>query len=195
MELAYCCGWYWLYSLASKSADMKKRIVKMFVYGVAACIIILGFMIVNNLLDRENIFDRISQWPDLQVNSLKGEPLSMADILDDKPIMLYYFKTECIFCQATFSDLPNYPELTERVNIVFISDEDPVAVRQFLTGMEISELSVPLFYHDYERQVKDFYAIRAVPAIYLYDREGKLIQFFRGAVGLGEVGSRLQIIE
>jgi hypothetical protein len=177
----------------SNQLTMKKSLVRLIVYATVTTIVVLGVVIANNLLDREHILERITEWPDLQVNTLEGEPVSTMNLLGGQPMMLYYFSTECIFCQGTFSDLPNHPELTKTATLVFISDEDPEGQMQFLTGMEITELAGPLFYHDHERQVKDFYAIRAVPAIYLYDQEGKLIQLYRGAVGLREIGSRLQM--
>lgn len=171
---------------------MGKSVIKFVTYAAVGAIIVLGVMIANNLLDRENTLERITEWPDLQVNTLEGEPVSTIEILSDKPMILYYYNTECIFCQGTFEDLLNHPDLMKEVTLVFVSDENPMTVEQFLVGTDGARQPGLLFYLDYERQVKDFYAIRAVPAIYLYDREGKLIQFYRGAVGLGELGSRLQ---
>jgi len=172
---------------------MKKVIVKTIIYTALIVIVILCFMIANTVLERENILERITQWPDLQINSLEGETVSTAEIAVDKPTLLYYYHTECIFCQGTFSDLKNHPNLIEEANMIFISDEEPTTINGFLTEMKVTQMPGLLFYQDHDRKVKDFYSIRAVPAIYLYDRDGKLIQFYRGAVGLEEIGSELQI--
>lgn len=171
---------------------MKKGFVKLIVYVAFVIITILVLMIANNLLERENILDRISEWPDLQVNTLEGEPVSTTSIPGDKPVMLYYFNTECIFCQGTFTDLPNHPDLMKDASLVFISDEDPGAISQFITEMAVDDLQDLLFFHDHNRKMKDFYAIRGVPAIYLYDQKGELTELFKGAVGIEQIRLELQ---
>lgn len=166
---------------------MQKRFVKFVLYIALAIVAALGIMIANNLLDRENILDRISKWPDLQVNTLEGEQFSIAEVLADKPVMLYYFNTECIFCKGTFVDLPNHPELKKESTLVFVSDENPGIISQFIYDLELGENTELLFFYDVQQQVKDFYAIRGVPAIYLYDHNGELTEFYRGAVGLEQI--------
>jgi len=171
---------------------MNKSIVRLIVYVAVTAIFVLGFLIANNLLERENILDRISEWPDLQVNTLEGEPVSTTSIPGDKPVMLYYFNTECIFCQETFTDLPNNNELIEEATLLFISDEDPDIVREFISDMELENVPEIQFYNDDDQQVKDFFAIRGVPAIYLYNQKRDLIELYRGATALTKIRSELQ---
>lgn len=171
---------------------MKKGLGKLIVYVAAVIITVLALMIANNLLERETNLERISEWPDLQVNSLEGEPVPTEEIPERKPVMLYYFNTECIFCQGTFANLPNHPELMKEATLVFISDENPGMINQFITEMELGDLKDLLFFHDVNRQVKDFFSIRGVPAIYLYDHNGKLTEFYKGAVGLEQIRLKLK---
>jgi thioredoxin-like negative regulator of GroEL len=58
--------------------------------------------------------------------------------------------------------------------------------------MGLDDLTDILFFYDADQQVKDFFAIRGVPAIYLYNQHGKLIQLHRGATALTKIRSELQ---
>lgn len=57
--------------------------------------------------------------------------------------------------------------------------------------MGVDSKNRPLFFHDVNNHVKDFYAIRGVPAIYHYDDKGQLLRLYKGAVGLEENGLEL----
>lgn len=171
---------------------MKKRFSILVVFVVAFVFSVLSFMITDNLLDRENILDRITNWPDLQVDTLDGELVSTTDILGDKPVMLYYFNTECIFCQETFTDLPNHPELMKEATLLFISDEYPAVVREFIIDMGLDGVPEILFYVDSDQQMKDFFDIRGVPAIYLFNQQGELIDLYSGATALTKISNELQ---
>lgn len=170
---------------------MIRSAVKLIVYVAITIIVVLGIVTASQLLGRENILERITEWPDLELSTLEGESFSTASLFGEKPLALYYFNTECIYCQNTFSDLQNHSDLLENAVIVFISNEHPKTISQFLTEMDIAELTGLFLYHDYDEQIKDFYAIRSVPSIYLYDREGKLIQLYKGAVSLEKIGAQL----
>jgi len=171
---------------------MKRRFSILVVYVAAIVITVLGMMIANNLLERENILDRLLHWPELQMYTLNGEQVSTKDISNVKPRVLYYFNSECIFCQETFRDLPNHPELKEEATLVFVSDEAPGIIRDFITNMKLENVPAPQFYVDADQQIRKHFAIRGVPAIYLYDQKGELIELFKGATSLAVIRSRLQ---
>jgi len=171
---------------------MKRRFSILVVYVAAIVITVLGMMIANTLLDRENILDRLLHWPDLRVYTLDGEQVSPNDISNVKPRVLYYFNSECMFCQETFRSLPNHPELKDEASLIFISDEDPGIIRDFISSMELENMPEIYFYVDSDQQVKKHFAIRGVPAIYIYSQQGELIELFRGATSLTTIRSRLK---
>jgi thiol-disulfide isomerase/thioredoxin len=171
---------------------VKKSIVRLIVYATITSIVVFGFVIANHLLDRENILERVTKWPELQVYTLSGERISTSEILGDKPLMLYYYNTECIFCQGTFEELPNYIELMKESTLIFISDEDPEVVNNFITNMGMEDFKDVHFYYDADQVVKDFFAIRGVPAIYLYDQNGEMVELYRGATSLSVIRSKFQ---
>lgn len=171
---------------------MKKRLIKLIAYVAVSSIVVLVVVIANNVLDRDNHLARISEWPDVQVYTLSGEQISTSEIPSDKPTMLYYYNTKCIFCKSTFEELPNYMELMKESTLIFISDEDSGVVNNFITNMGMEDFKDVHFYYDADQKVKDFFAIRGVPAIYLYDQHGEMLELYRGATSLSVIRSEFQ---
>ena len=171
---------------------MKKRVGKLIVYAAAILLFVLGVLIANNLLERENILDRISEWPDLEVKSLGGETVLTGELNGESPALLIYFNTECIFCGQMFEEILADGKLHQYSRLVFVSDEPPETLEKYRkkTGMDLTNKFV--FLYDYDRQVRDFYGIRSVPATYLYTEKGELIRYYRGQVSVGELIGQLQ---
>ena len=170
----------------------KRRVGKLIVYTAVLLLFVLGALIANNLLERENILDRISQLPDLEVKTLDEETFSTRDLNGENPALLIYFNTECIFCGQMFEEILTDGQLQQYVRLVFVSDEPPETVVEYRkkTGMDLTNEFV--FLYDYDRQVRDFYGIRSVPATYLYTEKGELIRYYRGQVSVDELIGQLQ---
>lgn len=171
---------------------MKKRVGKLIVYTAAILLFVLGALIANNLLERDNILERISEWPDVEVKKMDGEMVSTRDLIGENPVLLIYFNTECIFCGAMFEEILSDGRLQQHARLMFVSDEHPETVTEYRrkTGMDqVKEFKI---LHDYEQQVRDFYRIRGVPATYLYTENGELIRYYRGQVSVDELLTQLQ---
>lgn len=176
----------------SNQLTMSKDAVKL-ILGV----IIIGFIILiaataAQLIDREKALDRITQWPDINVQTIEGEKFATSKLASDDPILFNYFSTECIFCQAEIEDMANHKELQESATLVLISDELPDVINQFRRNHGLDENPNFLFLVDSGRQVKDFYRIRSVPATYLYNHDGELVEFFRGQIKAETLYSHIQ---
>lgn len=161
---------------------MKKSVVKFVALVAVVSLIVFGILIVNNLLERENILDRISTWPYLDAKTLDGEAVSTGDLLDGNPVILTYFNTECIYCQQKFAGILEDGQLQYEATLVFVSDETPEIVRAFQEEMGLDQEPAFIFLYDENRTIRNYFGIRSVPASYIFTREGKLTQFYRGLV-------------
>lgn len=170
---------------------MKKGVVKLVVYAAVTILFVLVALIANNLLDRENILKRISTLPDLQVKTIEGVAVSTGELPDELPVLLTYFNTECPSCQHEFTEILEDEQLQGMALLVFVSDETPEIVRIFREGMGIGQRPGFVFLYDENRTLRNHFGIRSVPANYLYSREGKLIQFYRGLVSTEKLRTHL----
>lgn len=174
---------------------MRKEVAK-FIVGVAGIgTVVLIAAIAAQMIDRENVLDRITQWPDLKVQTLDGNEISTGKFLTGSPVLFNYFSTECIFCQAEIRDIAEHKELQEMATLVFISNEDPEVIQQFRRDYGIEDNSHFLFLVDINSTVKDHFGIRSVPATYLYNSEGEILEFFRGQIKAETLYTHFSVLE
>lgn len=161
---------------------MNKNILTSGVYAAIAAFFILVILIADQLLDRKNIRERISTLPDLEMKTLDGVTVSLGELSVELPLLLNYFNTQCPFCQHEIAEILVDEQLQEMALLVFISDEPPETVMAFQREMILDQEPELVFLYDENRIIRDYFGIRSVPATYLYTKEGKLIQFYRGVV-------------
>lgn len=161
---------------------MKKKVARLLTGAAGICAIVLFAAITAQIFDRGNVLDRITHWPELEVHTLEGNQVSTSKLLSGKPIFFNYYSTECIYCQAEIRDIAEHTELQELVTLVFISNERPEVIQQFRGEYGLMDNSNFLFLVDNNSTAKDYFGIRSVPATYLYNSEGEMINFFRGQI-------------
>lgn len=161
---------------------MNKEVGKLIVGLAGIGGIVLIAIIAAQLMDQENILDRITQWPELKVKTLEGSEISTVQLISDTPILFNYFNTECVFCQAEIKDIAEHEALQDAVTLVFISDEDADIIEQFRLNFEFEHQPRFQFLIDSHGEVKEYFGIRSVPATYLYNSNGELVEFFRGQI-------------
>ncbi|MCG2589186.1 TlpA family protein disulfide reductase [Rhodohalobacter sulfatireducens] len=159
---------------------MKKTVLKWIVGGVVTAILLLGVLIANQLLERENRIEKISNWPDLEVETLEGEPVSTLEFYSDGPILFTYFNTACEYCRNEITDISKHTQLQRSAEIILISDESRKEIEKFRNDLKIIENTEFIFLRDVKKRVKEFYGIMGVPSTYLYNGDGELVQLFRG---------------
>lgn len=161
---------------------MRKEVAKLIAGAAGIGVVVLVAANAAQMVDRENVLERITQWPDLAVQTLDGDEFTIAHLTSGAPILFNYFSTECVFCQSEITDIANHQQLQESATLVFISDEPPDVIKQFLRNHGVDENPNFLFLVDSGSEVKEYYRIRSVPATYLYNPNGELVEFFRGQI-------------
>jgi peroxiredoxin len=170
---------------------MKKRVGTLIVYTAVLLVCVLGALIANNLQERDTILDRISQWPDVEVKTMDGETVSTAKLSGETPLLFIYFNTECIFCRNMFEEIIADGQLKQHARFLFVSDESPETIKEYRKHTGIDQAKEFLFFYDHDQKVRGHFDVRGVPATYLYDSEGNLIEFFRGQVKAETLHSHL----
>lgn len=161
---------------------MRKEVAKLIagVAGIGA--VVLTVAIATQLVDRDNALERITQWPDLEVQTLDGDEISTGKLLSGNPVLFNYFSTDCTFCQGEIRDIADHIALQSTATLIFVSDEEARVIKQFRHDYGLDNNPKFLFLVDSMGEMRNYYRIRSVPATYLYDTNGQLIQFFRGQV-------------
>ena len=130
--------------------------------------------------------------PDFELKDLDGEKVRLAD-LRGRPVLLSFWASWCGPCRR---ELPGLSALYKQYKdkglvILGVNDEGKSTARKFA---EKAELSFPIL-DDSTQKAHRLYRVHAIPAVYLIDKDGKVVLFFRGAkepaklqAALGAVG-------
>jgi cytochrome c biogenesis protein CcmG/thiol:disulfide interchange protein DsbE len=132
--------------------------------------------------------------PDFTVTTLDGNPLQLSD-LRGKPVFLNFWATWCVPCRA---EMPAFAAFTaaygdEAVILAVNADrESPEAVQAFLTELNAEAVPVAL---DPTGEVRDLYAVAALPTTYFIDATGKVRTVRFGEVTTNDLNEFLAFLE
>jgi peroxiredoxin len=116
--------------------------------------------------------------PDFELKTLDGERVKLSD-LRDKPVLLNFWASWCGPCRR---ELPVIVKLHEELRakglVVFgVNNEGKDIARQYT---DKAGLTFPTL-DDSRRKVYRMYRVRNIPSMFLIDRNGRVVRFFRGA--------------
>jgi peroxiredoxin len=174
---------------------MKNRLLKLSVYAASFLLVVLFFYITNSVADQDDSLDRITLWPDFNLLSYDGGSVISGELIGDTPVILVYFNTECQICQLKFEEIQTDGSLQQYARLVFVSDESPEIVNNYLSKTGIDQMEQILFLYDHELSVKEYFDIQGVPVTYIYTDEGELIRYYRGQVSIDELIAQLNTAE
>src|SRR5262249_37669926 len=115
------------------------------------------------------------QAPEFELTDLNGRVHRLGEALANGPVALVFYKSSCPTCQFT---LPYIQRIFSRVGkapgVTFwgVSQDDPEETRQFAKTYEIT---FNLLVDDYPYAVSTDYGLEFVPAIFLIQRDRKII--------------------
>lgn len=112
------------------------------------------------------------------LKSLNGDEMSLAD-LRGKVVVMDFWATWCPPCRKELPELEKlHRELSvEGVVFVGVNDEDSGTVKSFVSK---NSYAIPVLM-DSKRQVHRRYGVRAIPTLFIVDREGTIRQHFIGS--------------
>ena len=118
---------------------------------------------------------------DLQVQTLSGEQVD-TKTLTGKIVVLNFWATWCMPCVQEMPMFANLAEMYKADEVVFIlaSDEETDRIESFL---EKEELTLPVY--QLKNRMKE-YEVFAIPATFIFDKKGRLVNSKRGAFETAE---------
>jgi peroxiredoxin/outer membrane lipoprotein-sorting protein len=126
--------------------------------------------------------------PDFELKTLEGEKVHLAD-LRGRPVLLSFWASWCGPCRR---ELPQISALAKEYKdkglaIFGVNDEGRGEARKFADD---AGLTFPTL-DDSNLKVHRLYRVRAIPTVFVIDRNGKVIVFLRGGKGPAELRAAL----
>ena len=109
-----------------------------------------------------------TQAPEFTLPDLDGKPVKSADLHQDRPTLLAFFKASCPVCQMT---LPFLNRLLGKLSVVAISQDDATVTQRFRARFGVT-LPTLLDDEDGGYPVSNQYRITNVPSLFLVEPGG-----------------------
>jgi peroxiredoxin/outer membrane lipoprotein-sorting protein len=109
---------------------------------------------------------------DFSLQNFKGEPVNLKN-LRGKVVLLNFWATWCAPCriEMPFLDRLQNEFRHKRLVVLGITDEEPELAEAFLARHQISFSNVS----DRQQEVATLYQVRAIPTVFIINREGKIV--------------------
>lgn len=113
------------------------------------------------------------------------------DLVKKKATLIFIFSPDCDHCQNETKSLTANIELFKKAQIVMASPLDYGQIKQFYDDYKIADYPNIIMGRDPSYFLGSFFNIRSFPAMFLYDKKGKLIKAFDGSVPVTIIASYL----
>lgn len=142
-----------------------------------AVLVFKGYRTLSSYEEKEN---RIRHLPSISLVQLDETSISVSDFVQDKPLLIIYFNSDCPYCEQSFRLLHEHIGQLKEYSIVAISNESLTKIYSFRIEMELEQYSEIEFLQDVNNEFHDFYLIKTIPTYLQYSKEGKFISEHHG---------------
>jgi peroxiredoxin len=132
-----------------------------------------------------------SQAPDVTFITIEGKKINMAE-LKGKVVLVNFWSTDCRVCVEEMPDLVNtyntYKDKGFEVIAVAMPYDPPAQVLNYTTQ---KALPFPVMHDGFGEITNQFNGVNATPTAYIYDKQGKQLQYTVGRLDFDKLNQLL----
>ena len=148
--------------------------------GVLALLVFLAFSLTKNSLA-----------PNVTFTTITGQKINMAD-LRGKVVLVSFWATDCSVCVREMPDLVNtynaYKAKGFEVIAVAMPYDPPAQLLNYVTQ---KALPFPVMHDGFGEIIKQFDGVNLTPTAYIFDKQGKRLQYTIGALDFEKLNQLL----
>ncbi len=152
----------------------------------------LGYSILQKDKQEEIIWKQISKLPDFTLSDVEGNSHSLKKLAENKATLLVYFNSTCEICQMEMNTISNRVMEFESYRLIFVTVESPEEITGFITELQMESRKNVHFLVDSEMEVAGYYGVKGVPALFIYDSTGNLVDSYTGPVKVDLILDKLK---
>jgi thiol-disulfide isomerase/thioredoxin len=168
---------------------MNRNFVIAFLGSILFLFIVICLSVYSYNSNREISFQ---VFPELVVSDLFSGSVNLKDHATDVPSVLIYFNSSCPICQSE-------AELIERsfredtiTRFLWVSSEPVEEVKNFAIKYRLYRINRHRFYSDSLFRLAASFKLTGVPATFVYNGEGHLVDYTLGAVSMSDLTLSIQ---
>jgi thioredoxin-related protein len=101
-----------------------------------------------------------------------------ANLQKNRPVMIMVFSPDCDHCQHEIKEIKSHIKLFKNAQIVMISNLGYHYIKKFYQEFGIAKYPNITMGMDYRYLLGSFFNIDAVPAVFVYNKNGKFVKAF-----------------
>jgi peroxiredoxin len=136
-------------------------------------------MSVERLEAKKEAKNRLISLPDVELFSRDSVKVDLY-AFQNKPIVLIYFNSECGHCQYEAKDVKNNIDAFNHANLLFMSSEPLVKIKAFADTYSLTAYQNIHFTKINTEHAAATFGTLAVPHVFIYGLDNKLIKEFKG---------------
>jgi peroxiredoxin len=149
----------------------------------------IGFSRYINKQELESAYTNI---PSIQVVSLDDESVDLRIQAFTNPSVLIYFNSSCPICQSEAELIERSFRSDTLTRFLWVSSESVEEVKNFAAHYSLDGLDTHRFYSDTLFRLASAFRLTGVPATFVYDGEGHLVDYTLGAVSMSDLTLSIQ---
>jgi peroxiredoxin len=172
---------------------MKKVILFVLILGLLASVVWLIFSVEQKKEATAEAEVRAESIPGIRLNSLSGDTFSLPQLSSGIATVLIYFNSSCEICQIELKSIGERISEFDDAQIFLVSSQEKTELEEFYNSHALKNSQNVYWLMDEEMEVAAHYGVRSVPALFSYDKEGKLQGKFQGPVKVDMILEKLGI--
>lgn len=161
-----------------------KIIIPIFILGSIA---FMGYKVISKINYKKEVAEHIKTIPVFSYYTISGKEFSNTDLKDEIPIVFLYFNSECEHCQSEAEQIKNNIEKFEKVQLIFISFEEPKKINAFAKKYKLIGYDKITFLCDSKVSFTTTFDVNSLPTVIIYDKNKKLLGKIKGEVKIEKI--------
>jgi thioredoxin-related protein len=115
-----------------------------------------------------------------------------SDLKRKKATIIMMFSPDCEHCQAETKELTEHIGLFKKAQIIMASPLDFNYLRKFYDEYKIADYPTITMGRDPGYFLGTFFKVRSFPAIFVYNKKGKLVTSFTGSTSVEQLAAAIK---
>ncbi|WP_460318942.1 peroxiredoxin family protein [Algoriphagus taiwanensis] len=126
------------------------------------------------------------------LNSTDAGSVNLKTKSDATPSVLIYFNSSCPICQSEAELIQRNFRDDLETQFLWVSSESVEEIKEFSALYKLDSLSSHHFYSDTLYSLANAFKLTGVPATFIYDVEGNLVDYALGAISISDLKVSIQ---
>lgn len=141
---------------------------------------------------KQELASLYSAVPLVQLVSLDNKVVDLSIEAFSNPSVLIYFNSSCPICQSEAELIESKFRKDTLTRFLWVSSESVEEVKNFAAHYSLDSLDTHRFYSDTLFRLASAFRLTGVPATFVYDGDGHLVDYTLGAVSMSDLTLSIQ---